>query len=116
MFGSYGNKFRPSAARYIPLSRNSYNHSPETGAENEIHPEVENFYEDKPLPSFSSRLFFVLLGALVVALIVGVIIDTFALTNATHLYIKGWPQSRMGIKQFAPQSKHFHQVHPNVGT
>lgn len=108
MFGSFRTKFQPSLARYLPLSGNNYDSSPQTGAEDETYPEVEKIYENKPLPSLKSRLFYVLLGTLVVAFVVGIIIDTLGLTNANHLNTEGWPHSGMAIKQFAPPCKRFH--------
>lgn len=106
MFGSYEAKLQPSEAKYSPLSMSSYDHCNQIGDDGHVEPGTEEACGDKPSPSFTTRIFFVLLGTLIAALVVGLLTDVLGSISANYTRIEG-PPSWVKIKQFAPQSKHF---------
>ena len=106
MFGSSEAKLQPSGAKYSPLSMSSYNHCNHIDIDGHVEPGTEEACGDKPSPSLTTRIFFVLLGSLVAALLVGLLTDVLASININHTRIGEGPPSRLKIKQFAPQGKH----------
>lgn len=106
MFGSYETKFQPSGAKYLPLSTNSFDHDNQIGVNGHVEPGTEEACGDKSSPSFTTRLFFVLLGTLVAALVLGLVTDVLSSVNGNQTRIEEGRLSGVKTKQFAPQSKH----------
>ncbi|MCJ1263810.1 hypothetical protein MMC22_003680 [Lobaria immixta] len=88
-------------AQYSLLSRNGYNHSSQTGVDDNSQPEFEKIFRDKPSPSFKSRLSFALLGTLVAAFLVCGIIDALGLTNAEHSKVEEGAPSRIDVVEMS---------------